>query len=103
MRHQLLATAIVLSLTGGSVFAQSIVVEPGQRTRIKEYVVKQKVPRVAVRERYRVGTTVPPDVELREVPEDWGPSVRRYRYYHSDAGVHFVDPDSRRVMYDIDD
>jgi len=44
----------------------------------------------------------PADVELREVPEDWGPSVRRYRYYHTDAGVHFVDPESRRVIYDID-
>jgi hypothetical protein len=103
MKRQLLATAIVLSLSGGSLFAQSIVVDPEQRTRIKEYVVKQKVPRVTVRERYRVGATVPPEVELREVPEDWGPSVRKYRYYHSDAGVHFVDPESRHVIYDVDD
>lgn len=104
MKRQVFATAIVLALSGGAVFAQSTIsIEPEQRTRIKEYVVKQKVPRVTVRERYRVGTTVPTDVELREVPEDWGPSVRRYRYYHSDAGVHFVDPESRRVMYDIDD
>jgi hypothetical protein len=103
MKRQVLATAIVLALSGGAVFAQTVVVEPEQRTRIKEYVVKEKVPRVTVRERYRVGTTVPADVELREVPETWGPSLHRYRYYHSDAGVHFVDPESRRVMYDIDD
>jgi hypothetical protein len=103
MKRQILATAVVLALSGSAVVAQTITVEPEQRTRIKEYVVKQKVPRVTVRERYRVGTTVPADVELREVPEDWGPSVRRYRYYHSDAGVHFVDPESRRVIYDIDD
>jgi hypothetical protein len=102
MKHQIMATAIVVVLSSGAVFAQSIVVEPEQRTRIKEYVVKQNVPRVTVRERYRVGATVPADVELRDVPEDWGPSVRKYRYYHSDAGVHFVDPESRRVMYDID-
>ena len=99
----ILATAVLLVLSGGAVLAQSIIVEPEQRTRIKEYVVKQKVPRITVRERYSVGTAVPADVELREVPEDWGPSVRRYRYYHSDAGVHFVDPESRRVIYDIDD
>ena len=103
MKRQILATAVVLALSGSAVVAQTITIEPEQRTRIKEYVVKQKVPRVTVRERYRVGATVPADVELREAPADWGPSVRRYRYYHSDTGVHFVDPESRRVMYDIDD
>jgi hypothetical protein len=103
MTRQILATSFVLALSVGSVYAQAIVVEPEQRTRIKQYVVKEKVPRVTVRERYRVGATVPPDVELREVPEDWGPSVRKYRYYHTDAGVHFVDPETRHVMYDIDD
>ena len=102
MKREILATAIVLTLSGSAVLAQTVVIEPEQRTRIREYVVKQKVPRVTVRERYRVGTTVPADVELRDVPEDWGPSVRRYRYYHTDAGVHFVDPESRRVIYDID-
>jgi hypothetical protein len=97
------ATAMALVLSGQA-FAQSVSVEiaPEQRTRIKEYVVKEKVPRVTVKERYRVGTTVPAEVELREVPADWGPSVRSYRYYHSDNGVHFVDPSSRRVIYDID-
>jgi hypothetical protein len=88
----------------GQAFAQNVSVEiaPEQRTRIKEYVVKERVPRVTVRERYRVGTTVPDDIELREVPADWGPSVRSYRYYHTDNGIHFVDPSSRRVIYDID-
>jgi hypothetical protein len=95
------AMAIVLS---SQAFAQSVTVEiaPEQRTRIKEYVVKEKVPRATVRERITVGGTVPGDVELREVPADWGPSVRSYRYYHSDRGVHFVDPANRRVIYDID-
>jgi hypothetical protein len=104
MKRQILAyTAAVMLFATGSALAQTtVVVEPEQRTRIKEYVVKQKVPRVTVRERLGVGATVPADVELREVPEDWGPSVRRYRYYHTDSGVHFVDPASRRVVYDID-
>jgi hypothetical protein len=97
------ATAMAVVFTTQA-FAQSVSVElaPEQRTRIKEYVVKEKVPRVTVRERYRVGTAVPAEVELREVPADWGPSVRSYRYYHTDSGVHFVDPNSRRVIYDID-
>ncbi len=99
-----LITTTVLMLIAGGALAQSVSVsvEPEQRTRIKEYVVKQKVPRVVVKERYRVGTAVPAEVELREVPEDWGPSVRRYRYYHTDSGVHFVDPANRTVFYDID-
>jgi hypothetical protein len=97
------ATAMALLLSSQA-FAQSVSLEfaPEQRTRIKEYVVKEKVPRATIRERITVGGTVPADVELREVPADWGPSVRSYRYYHSDRGVHFVDPGSRRVIYDID-
>ena len=105
MKKILLAGATAMALImSGQAFAQSVSVEivPEQRTRIKEYVVREKVPRVTVKERYRVGTTVPADVELREVPADWGPSVHSYRYYHTDEGVHFVDPASRRVIYDID-
>ena len=97
------ATAVAVILSSQA-FAQSVSVEiaPEQRTRIKEYVVREKVPRATVRERITVGGTVPADVELREVPADWGPSGRTYRYYHSDRGVHFVDPGNRRVIYDID-
>lgn len=103
MKKVLIATTVLMLIAGGALAQSvSVSVEPEQRTRIKEYVVKQKVPRVVVKERYRVGTAVPAEVELREVPEDWGPSVRRYRYYHTDSGVHFVDPANRTVVYDID-
>jgi hypothetical protein len=77
-------------------------IAPEQRTRIKEYVARERVPPAAVRERYRVGASVPAEVELREVPADWGPSVSNYRYYYTDSGIHFVDPASRRVIYEID-
>jgi hypothetical protein len=105
MKRYLLAGATAMALVLSSqAFAQSVKVEinPEQRTRIKEYVVKQKVPRATVKERVTVGSRVPDEVELREVPADWGPSVSRYRYYHSDAGIHFVDPANRTVIYDID-
>src|SRR3954471_15876259 len=81
---------------------QVVEIAPEQRTRIKEYVMREQVPRASVKERYRIGATVPADVELRDVPADWGPSVRNYRYYYADTGVHLVDPASRRVVYDID-
>jgi len=86
----------------GQAFAQMATVEiaPEQRTRIKEYVVKEKVRPVTVREQVRVH--LPADVELRDVPSDWGPSVSRYKYIYSGNRVHFVDPASREVIYDID-
>ena len=105
MKRQLFSGAAALTLLiSGQAFAQSVQLEfaPEQRTRIKEYVVKEKVPRATIRERVTVGGAVPADVELRAVPSDWGPSVSRYRYYHSDRGVHFVDPTDRRVIYDLD-
>jgi len=102
-RYFLAGTAGLVLLFGGQVLAQSVTLDfnPEQRTRIKEYVVKEKVPRATVRERITVGGTVPSDIELRAVPSDWGPSVSRYRYYHTDSGVHFVDPSDRRVIYDL--
>jgi hypothetical protein len=105
MRRLLLAGATTMAVAfSGQAIAQSVSVElaPEQRTRIKEYVVKEKVAPVRVKERVRVGATLPADVELRTVPSDWGPSVSKYKYIYSGDQVHFVDPASRRVIYDID-
>ena len=113
MKHIVLAGVAAIALLASSPsFGQGVGVQvgpigagitfaPEQRTRIREYVVKEKVPRATIRERVVVGGTVPADVELREVPSDWGPSVSRYRYYHTDSGVYFVDPVDRRVIYDL--
>jgi len=97
------ATTIALVLTSQA-FAQTVKVEinPEQRTRIKEYVVKEKVPRATVTERVTIGRRLPDNIELRAVPSDWGPSVSRYKYIYSDDRVHFVDPATREVIYDID-
>jgi hypothetical protein len=105
MKRIILASATALAvLTGGQAIAQSVAIElaPEHRTRIKEYVVKERVSPYVVKERVRVGATLPADVELREVPADWGPAVSKYRYIYSDDRVHFVDPASRRVIYDLD-
>jgi Protein of unknown function (DUF1236) len=75
---------------------------PEQRTRIREYVVKERVPPVTVRERISVGARLPADVELRSVPADWGPSVSKYRYVYSDNRVYFVEPSSREVVHVLD-
>lgn len=95
--------AVVLLSAGHAIAQTTIEVAPEQRTVIRQYIVKERVPQVTVRERVNVGSVVPPDVELREVPADWGPTVTRYRYYYSGDRVYFVDPSSRRVIYDIDE
>ena len=88
------ATAAVIALGATNTsFAQGVGVqvgpvgagisfEPAQRTRIKEYVVRERVAPVTVRERITVGATLPADVPavdaaLRALPKsEWPASVR---------------------------
>jgi hypothetical protein len=106
MKHKLFAasTALILMLSGQAV-AQSVEVEidPESRARIKEYVVREKIAPVRVRERVDVDTILPADVVLRAVPSDWGPWSSRYRYvYSADGKVYLVEPSTRRVVRSID-
>src|SRR5205809_8135703 len=114
MKRALIAAAAVLALgTSTPAFAEGVGVQvgpvgagitfaPEQRTRIKEYVVKERVAPVTVRERISVGAKLPAEVELRAVPSDWGPSVSKYRYVYSDNHVYFVEPSSREIVHVID-
>ena len=114
MKRLLLASVAVLAISASSPsFAQGVGVQvgpigagisfaPEQRTVIKEYVVKERVPAATIRERVTVGGKLPADVELRTVPADWGQSVSKYRYVHSDNRVYFVEPSSREVVHVID-
>jgi hypothetical protein len=103
MKRALIAGALVAVLAG-SAYAQTatITFEPAQRTKIKEYVVKERVAPARIQQQVTVGATIPADVELRSVPADWGPTVSRYRYFYSDNNVYFVDPADRRVVTVID-
>lgn len=116
MTHKMMITGAVIALALGASspsFAQGVGVQvgpvgagitfaPEQRTRIKEYVVKERVAPVTVRERIAVGARLPADVELHAVPSDWGPSVSKYRYIYSGDNVYFVEPSSREVIHVID-
>jgi hypothetical protein len=99
------AAAIALCVAAPS-FAQTVgvgvTVAPEERTRIKEYVVKERVAPVTFKERVRVGAKLPADVELRTAPADWGPSYSRYRYVYSDNNVYLVEPSSREIVHVID-
>jgi hypothetical protein len=107
MRRSILAGAAALALFAGTeAFAQAVSATidptPEYRARIKEHVGKERGQPYVAKGRITVGSTLPADVELRAVPSDWGPSVSRYRYVYSNNRVHFVDPASRRVIYDLD-
>ena len=105
MKRMMMAGATALAvMLSGQALAQSVEVEiaPEQRTRIKEYVVKERVAPVRMKERVTVGATLPADVELRTVPSDWGPWGSRYRYVYSDDQVVLVEPSSRKVVRIID-
>ena len=105
MKHAILAgiTAITLA-TSGYALAQetTITIEPKQRTVIREYVVKQKVKPVIIKEKVVVGATLPADVVLVEIPSEWGPSFSRYRYVYWDNRVVLVEPSNRRVIQIVD-
>ena len=102
---RLLGMTAALAIFGVSqALAQTTTIEiaPDQRTKIKEYVVKQKVRPVTVTERITVGATLPGTVQLSPVPADWGPTVTKYRYVYHDNRVVLVEPDTRRVVQIID-
>jgi hypothetical protein len=110
MKRTLMAAGLLACLAGASAFGQTvgvgppdtIVIEPQQRTVIRDYVVKEKVPAVRVQERIAVGARIPADVELRTVPSAWGPRFAKYRYIYSDDHVYLVEPSNRTVVQVID-
>ena len=107
MKRVVIAGVTALAMFASSqAFAQAvsttIELAPEQRTKIKEYVVKQRVKPVTIQERVTVGATLPANVQLLAVPSDWGPSVSRYRYVYHDDRVVFVDPSNRRVIQVLD-
>jgi hypothetical protein len=104
MKRIAIAGVTALAVMASSqAFAQAtITFAPEQRTKIKEYIVKERVAPLTIKERVTVGSTLPAGVELRAVPSDWGPSVSRYRYVYHDNHVVFVDPADRRVISILD-
>jgi hypothetical protein len=103
-RHLILAATVVTVAFSANALAQSAVVEiaPEQRTQIKQYIVKEKIKPVTVKEHITVGATLPASVELHAVPSTWGPSVTKYRYVYTDNHVYLVEPSSRKVITVVD-
>ena len=102
MRKIVLAGIVATLLGGTAAIAQTLVIEPDQRVKIREYVVKEKIRPITLKERIAVGGVLPGDVELVTVPTAWGPTVSQYRYVYWDDHVVFVDPTSRKVVHIVD-
>jgi Protein of unknown function (DUF1236) len=114
MKKRLLLSAAIALLSTGAMAQNTTVttttgaghaavqIEPEYRTRIKTYVTEHKVRPVVTKERIVVGATVPDDVELEAVPQDWGPTLTKYRYVYSGERVMLVDPGSRTVVQEVE-
>jgi len=107
-----MALAFAVMLIGGAAYAQSttvttgtapvVTIEPEYQTRIHTYITEHRPTPVESSERFVVGATIPTGVELRSVPDDWGPGVTRYRYVYSNDRVILVEPSTRRVVHIVE-
>ena len=108
MKHRYIASAIGVSFFAASyALAQdaTLVIQPEQRTVIHEYIVKEHVKPVLMKEQIEVGTAVPQEVELAPVPEAIYtkiPESTRYKIMYWNGHAVFVDPDSRKVVQIVD-
>ena len=109
MKRVLMAATVLSVFAGTPALAQTVVgpaetvvIEPEQRTVIRDYVVKERVAPITVKERISVGARLPADVELRTVPSTWGPKLSKYRYIYSDEHVYLVEPSNRTIIQVID-
>jgi hypothetical protein len=102
---RILVAGVSAAIFASGALAQTVVLEPEQRTVIKQYVTTHPVRPAPIRERVSVGWTVPADVELAPVPEEIYaeiPATRSYRYFSWNDRVVLVDPGTRRVIEVID-
>ena len=106
--NTILIAASAALFVGGSALAQveertttTFTLEPAHRTVIKQYIVKEHIRPVQVKERIAVGTMLPEDVELQPVPDAWlttVPEVRNYDYIDWNGKVVIVEPKTRKVV-----
>jgi hypothetical protein len=98
------ATALSVAFGAQQVLAQQVAVEiaPPTRTTIKEYVVKEKIKPVTIKEKVTVGAALPVGVDLLPVPTAWGPTLTKYNYVYHDNRVVLVEPAGRKIVQIID-
>lgn len=112
----LLSAAAALALLSGAAVAQTTVttttrdadaieIAPAQRTVIKKYVTEHRAAPVRLKERVKVGNTVPADIDFQTLPStivSENPRLKGYSYFSTGDDIYVVDPGSRRVITTID-
>jgi len=105
MRKLLLASAAAALLVGGAAVAAETVttmtITPAHRTVIKNFVIREHIRPVQIKESVVVGATLPADVVLQPVPESLYtevPEVQPYEYVDWDGKVVLVEPQTRKVV-----
>ena len=71
------------------------------RTRVREYVVRERRPSIRVEEDVDVGTTLPGSVTYYEIPSNVGVKTT-YRYTVVNGRTVLVDPQTRRIVQVIE-
>jgi hypothetical protein len=94
-----MASAQTASVTEGQTGA-AITFTREERAAVHEWLHRQRA--VSAHKGIKVGAVLPDDVESYPVPEDWGPSAARYRYFHSGDRVYFIEPSTRKVVQAFD-
>ena len=103
--NRILIGMAAATVVATGVVAQTVVIEPQQRTIIRNYIVQERVRPIELREQVVVGATIPAEVELVPVPETIyaeAPALRPYRYFVWNDRFVLVEPSSRRVIQIID-
>ena len=86
-------------------FAAMIQVTPEIQTQFKQYVVKQHVKPMTIKEKVVVGTAMPETVALEPVPEvivQANPDFKTYEYAYVGNEIVLVEPKTRKVIQVIE-
>jgi hypothetical protein len=90
------------STTGGAAVGTtgSLTITTDQEARLGQIIQRNPVRR-AGETSFTVGATLPAEVELQTLPQEFVtevPTVSTYRYVATNGGIALVDPSSRRVV-----
>ncbi len=87
-------TAVITDTTG------SINITTDQEARLGQVIQRNPTKRAA-QAGFAVGVTVPAEIELQPLPQEYVtevPAVQSYRYVDTDTGILLVEPGSRRIV-----
>ena len=121
-RHAMTAAALLVSATAASaqttvitgapvetrttVVQQPLVLTPVQRQTIYRTIVREPAAPAGPTVEYRIGTRVPGDARLYEVPQSVAvevPAIRHYKYMRVNNRVVLIDPATSEVVAEVSD